>query len=551
MPLRRFAAAILGMATAALAQPVVTGVANVASFALSPLPHSGIAQGSMFTVFGSGLGPASIQIVNSFPLSTTMGGTSIRVTSGGTTVNALMIFTVASQVAAILPSNTPTGDASLTVSLNNQTSASFPFRVVRSSFGTFALNQAGSGPGIVTDANFVPNTLVQSANPRDVMILWGTGLGPVAGDEAAGPLPGELAVDTRVLVGGRAAAVTYHGRSGCCAGLDQIVFTVPEGVEGCYVPVAVVVGTVTSNFTTMSIAPSGRVCSDRLGLLASHLQQAQSAGTLRVGSIGLTRTQTTFVNPSPFPALTLRADTLSATFGRYTANQLLASLSLARIPAGTCAVGQFRGGQFNLLDPTRPTALDAGTLTLTGPRGAKSIPRQTSTGLYSSQLGGGGQDIPGLGTGFQPDYLERGAYTVTNSSGTATVGAFNASLTIGDELNWTNRASLRSVNRTQPLTVTWSGGDGAAEFVDIAGASVLAGVRVGAGFACRERATAGTFTIPAEVLSSLPPSEIQEGLPTGYLAVDASPNPVTFQATGLDLGLFSFTRISGLVVAYQ
>jgi len=57
MPLRRFAAAILGMATAAWAQPVVTGVANVASFALSPLPQSGIAQGSMFTVFGSGLGP--------------------------------------------------------------------------------------------------------------------------------------------------------------------------------------------------------------------------------------------------------------------------------------------------------------------------------------------------------------------------------------------------------------------------------------------------------------------------------------------------------------
>jgi uncharacterized protein (TIGR03437 family) len=51
-----------------------------------------------------------------------------------------------------------------------------------------------------------------------------------------------MPVDAEVYVGGKRAAVTYKGRSGCCAGIDQIVFTVPEGVEGCYVPVVVKTG---------------------------------------------------------------------------------------------------------------------------------------------------------------------------------------------------------------------------------------------------------------------------------------------------------------------
>jgi uncharacterized protein (TIGR03437 family) len=533
------------------AQPVVTGVANVASFAVSPLPHSGIAQGSMFTVFGSGLGPASIQLVSSFPLPTMLGGTSIRVTVGGTTTDAIMIFSLAGQVAAILPSNTPPGNGTLIVSFASQSSAAFPIRVVRSSFGIFALNQAGSGPAIVTDPNFVPNTLVQSANPGDVMILWGTGLGPVPGDEAAGPLPGDLNLEVRVLVGGRPAQIAYRGRSGCCAGIDQIAFTIPEGVEGCYVPVTVVVGGVPSNFTSMSVAPSGRLCSDRLGLAADRLQAAQSAGALRVGRIVLNRSQVSFAGPPLFPETTLRSDTASASFGRYSLAQLLSSQVLLSNPAGSCTVFQFRGEQPGFTDPVRPEFLDAGTaLSLTGPQGPKQIPRVASTGLYGAQLGGGGENIPGLGTNFQPDYLEPGAYTVTNGAGTAAVGSFSANLTAGENVTWSNRASVRSVNRSEPLTVTWSGGD-PAEFVDITGFSSLVSLRVGAAFVCRERRSAGAFTIPVEVLAALPPSETQEGLPTGQLSVDASPNPILFQAAGLDLGVFSLTRISATPVAYR
>jgi uncharacterized protein (TIGR03437 family) len=543
---------VLALLASAKAQPVVNGVANVASFALSGLPHAGIAQGSIFTVFGDRMGPSSLQLAASFPLPRELGGTSMRVTVGGTAVNPIMVFTSAAQAAAILPSNTPVGDGTLTVTYQNQTSAAFPLRVVRSSFGIFALNQAGSGPAIVTDPNFVPNTMTRASNPGDVMILWGTGLGPVSGDEAAGPLPGEQDVDVRVFVGGRRADVTYRGRSGCCAGLDQIVFTVPPGPEGCAVPLVVVAGGVSSNFTSLSIAAGGRTCSDRGGLSAEQLDRAAASGALRAGVVRLFRAGSILGGPPPLPFVTVWTDQVAAAFSRYSFAGLLASQALTILPAGTCTVRQFRGEQVNVSDPAPREGLDAGPmLNLTGPRGARQVARQAAGGVYTAHLGGGGQEIPGLNAGLDPDYLERGAYSINNGSGTAAVGAFTARLTIGEEVNWTNRASVRTITRTAPLTVNWTGGDPAAEFVDITGSVVVVSRKVGATFTCRAPRSAGSFTIPAEVLSSLPASEMQEGLPTGYLAVDAAYLPVTFSAAGLEAGFFSYLRTASLPVTYR
>ena len=95
------ACGVFGLLGSARAQPVVNGVANVASFALSGLPHAGIAQGSIFTVFGERMGPASLQLATSFPLPRELGGTSMRATVGGTSVSAIMVFTSANQAAAI------------------------------------------------------------------------------------------------------------------------------------------------------------------------------------------------------------------------------------------------------------------------------------------------------------------------------------------------------------------------------------------------------------------------------------------------------------------
>ena len=90
-----FAFAAVMSLTARAQTPTIAadGVRNGASYTISGLPNSGIAQGSIMVIFGSNLGPANIVQVSSFPLPTSAGlaGTSVRVTVGGTSVNAIML----------------------------------------------------------------------------------------------------------------------------------------------------------------------------------------------------------------------------------------------------------------------------------------------------------------------------------------------------------------------------------------------------------------------------------------------------------------------------
>src|SRR4051794_28337290 len=128
------------LAGTAMAQPVVSsgGILNAASYSLPGLPNSGIAQGSMFLVFGTGLGPAGISQVSAFPLPFTLAGTSMKVTANGVSSDVPMVYTLASQICGILPSATPVGNASLTVTYNGQTSAPVTFKVVKTAVGIFA-----------------------------------------------------------------------------------------------------------------------------------------------------------------------------------------------------------------------------------------------------------------------------------------------------------------------------------------------------------------------------------------------------------------------------
>src|SRR5579859_1875805 len=100
----------------ASAQPLIfhRGIVNAASFMQAGLPSGSIARGSLFSIFGARLGPASGPPA-AFPLSTTLGGVSIQVTQGSTTVAAIPIFVGAGQVNAIMPSNAPLGKVSVYV----------------------------------------------------------------------------------------------------------------------------------------------------------------------------------------------------------------------------------------------------------------------------------------------------------------------------------------------------------------------------------------------------------------------------------------------------
>src|ERR1700722_17386422 len=213
MPILRLTAGAFAYAAALAAAPSITAIYNAASYAPPSLPNSGIAQGSIFTLFGGGLGPNPAQEAFSYPLPTTqgLGGTTVQVTVSGVTKNCVMIYASNTQVNAILPSATPVGTGMLSVSYQGAT-GSISVQVLAGSFGTLTLNSAGSGPAVVTDASYVPITMVNTAHPGDTLILWGTGLGAASGDETEPPQQVNLNTGVEVLVGDKPATVSYGGR---------------------------------------------------------------------------------------------------------------------------------------------------------------------------------------------------------------------------------------------------------------------------------------------------------------------------------------------------
>jgi uncharacterized protein (TIGR03437 family) len=524
-----------GVALAATASPAINagGILNAASYAPDGMPNSGIALGSQFVIFGSNLGATGLHTASSYPLPVSLQQTSVRVTVKGATVSAIMVYTSPGQVGAILPSSTPVGDGAVVVTYNGVDSAPATIRVHNSQFGIFTRNSGGSGPAIVQNVNNATdepvNSLSQSLQPGQLAVLWGTGLGPVTGNEAGGPLPGDLKTDLTVLVGSQQAPVVYRGRSGCCAGVDQVIFQVPQGVSGCYVPLAVMIENAVSNFTSISIAPKGGTCSDPHGLSAADLQDLSKGNDLRVGSVELFRAILNVRMPGSTEVLNLTQDVGAAGFYRFNPNAAAAAEGLVGVavrgfsgmaPYGSCNVYPLVNGDLgSVTDPVQPGALEAGgSIKISGPGGARSMD-ESDPGVYSGQLGGSGAlGFAGDGGTTAPPYLDPGDFTIDSASGGSDVGPFHATITVPAVIGWSNAAQIGNIDRSKDLTATWTGGDPTKEFIVFAGISFDNVLNNGEMFVCTERAGAHTFTAPSYVLSALPAGKslIQDDI-TGLL----------------------------------
>jgi uncharacterized protein (TIGR03437 family) len=530
----------------AVAQPVINpwGVVNAASNSPGALPNSGVAQGSIFLVNGSNLGadnqtPLDLLQTTIFPLPTSQGlnGTTVQVTSGGVSTYAILLYESATQVAAILPSKTPIGPASVTVTYNGQTSGPAPIQVVQRAFSIFTRNGSGSGPGdilnLTSNTTSVGNRVTHSAQPGQSAVLVGTGLGPVLGEETQQTVSGnQLQLLTlQVFVGGQAGIVRpnvdYAGRDVGAAGVDEIQFQVPSGVEGCYVPVTVVLNGAVSNTTTMSISSKGDVCSEQnVGLSSADLQQMVNNNSARVGTITLTRLNTT----ASAGGQTQRSqnDTASASFLNMTPNQFVGAPGALPSPGG-CVVAAANGAL-----PTVALAgvpMDAGpALNVNGPTGAQQLTQSSDGSSYSGQFGGA--------------YLESGAYETDDGGGGNDVGSFQANLNTPATFTWTVQNPGGAIPRTIPYLITWRGGD-PNSVVLIAGLSAEPANNVGVAFECAERNSMGNFTVPAYILSWLPVN----AAPIGVLSVsDVAQSK--FSAPGLDAGYFTYMTGYAINVQY-
>ncbi|MCC6537956.1 MAG: hypothetical protein IT162_10425 [Bryobacterales bacterium] len=538
------------LAAAVQAQPRINSVLNNASYTVPPLPGSAIAPGSIFAVFGANMGPAAL-VQAGFPLPTTLAGTAVRISASGRTENAFLIYTSAGQLAGVLPSTTPAGPATATVIFNGQESAQFAFTVTASNPGLFTLNGGGTGPAVLTLPDYRVITYSNAATDGDVLSAWGTGIGALTGRPDNQPAEFfDPQTSVEVLVGGKQATVRYRGRAPGLSGVDQLVFDVPAGVRGCNVSLVIKVGRNISNFSTLPVAGSNRVCSDPGGLSENDISRATANG-LRIGSIFLNRTRIRISLPGVGSAES-RTDIAGADFTRFDANGFIRSQGgVGGVSIGSCVVTTF-SGEGAPGDPYAVTKLNAGAqLTLNGPNGITRTLTREADGGYSAAVGTA-TVIPGFPTGANTLYLDPGTYTVTGPGG-ADVGSFTARVTVPQPLT-TNLDSINSVGIGSPLTVTWNAaGASANELIFIAGSSTTRNPVAGASFVCFERASAGTFTVPAEVTLAMPRSETIEGAATGALTVISSPytDANRFTASGLDIGTVTYSTAEAKTVSYQ
>jgi hypothetical protein len=400
-------------------------------------------------------------------------------------------------------------------------------------------------------------TRVNSAKPGQTVELTGTGLGPVTGDESAGPLPGDQSsLTVEVFVGSRPAEVLYRGRSETEAGNDTIRFVVPSGIEGCGAAVAVKIANQISNFASLPVAANGGTCANPLGFGEGELSGLGGAETVRQGSIDLSRLNIKLDIPLPLPIEpSLNNESGSGSFFKYTFDQFVNAGGVNPYTFSSCFLLNSAGETPELTpDNSTLTPLDAGpVIRVTGPNGSREL-KKGQGGFYSGALSEGGSNP----LAPSPAFLVAGTYKVSadGGSGENAVGPFSVDAVIPEPLTWTNRDSITRVNRAAGQEVTWSGG-APNSYVIIAG-SGSAGQgndAVSVNFVCLERASAGRFTIPAHVLLAVPataPSGGGFGIEIGgFLMLGNSTDPARFQASGLDLGIVSSTSLSGRTVTYQ
>ncbi len=531
------------------AQPRITGIQNNYSYLVPGTPNFAIAQGSIFVLYGSNMAPAGVTQQGFNPsLATTLAGVSIKVTSGGVTKDAIPYYVSPSQLAAILPSSTPAGAASITVTYNGATSPPFAFTLVRSAFGILTMGGNGLGNAAAQDASYNFITPLNAANPGQAVIFWGTGLGPDPNDETrliASPqnlagLPFEF------YIANKPARVLYHGRS-TFPGLDQIVVEVPEGVSGCYASAYAKTGDYISNFVSLPVAQNGRVCQDWFSS-TDDVQRLLGTGKTEVnmGWFYLAKFKTYVAGLGGQQAQTITQDSATAQFLRYTPFDASNWGSVGGFANPGCVVTAWRT-QSPFQSPVMKQ-LDAGTpVTLTLPDGTtRTLTRQNiSNHAFSvtSTTAGAQLIIPELGGGtFR-----------FRAPGGADVGVAEASIAATPPLVWNEFLNINTVSRNAPLTVTWRGGTPGGLVIIQGGSFAGASGEVFTAFGCTAPVEAGTFTVPRDVLASmvasmtLPPFNAA----TGTLLVQHFTLPARFTASGLDHGSIVSVSYNATQVHYR
>ncbi len=547
------------------------GIVNAASNAPGTGANGGVAQGSYISIYGSKLGPdVWVSAPSGGSLNTSLGGVSVKITNGSTVSNVLPTFVAASQINAIVPSDAPLGDGQLTVTYNGVTSPPAAIKIVKYAFGGFTMGST-STDGIIQN---VPPGSREDQRPLNShgspaipgtywAIVWGTGLG--ANMQNGRMLPDNqpppynpMTLPITVTVGGKNASVQFSGRAPGFGGVDNVYFVVPaDAPTGCNIPVVVTVGGVVSNTVTMAIDAKGAACTDPGNPFSIIMQPNYS----KIGVVTLFKsTISADLFGSPFSATMDRAmasfvqvkpGTPASPVTNLPALGSCTSLSLDSLLGGSGDLtGAGAGLAGMLVGNSGGTYLDAGkTLSLykgkkpaTGADTRQKIPMahdpDTPKDLSYSVSGGFGQPVS--------SFLAADTYQLTNDVAGKDIGLFSVQFDTPAFDFSTNLDSVKSINRSAPYTITWTGGSASQQAVLIAGGNSDPVTKKAVGFECLVPLAAGSFTVPVASLTTVPASPANKpDTVDGLLIVGAIPYGAfpTFSGPGLDMAFVTYGKL--------
>jgi uncharacterized protein (TIGR03437 family) len=459
---------------------------------------------------------------------TILNGTSVTI--GG--IAAPLFYVGKGQVNAQVPYSVTAGSQAVVVTTAAGVSAPGTIPIHATQPAIFAVNQNGMGQAAVqnalvngTSVAYVNNGATTAAAQGNLLIVYGTGGGALAGGPVSGAACGtqQFSGSYSATIGGGAAIVQYAGCAPGFVGLDQWNIVIPATTPaGCFLPLQLSVGGVLSNVVTVAVSAAGNCSSEITGVPSFPQGQAYAAFTM--GRV---------VYSVPGQSGTVVSSQFNGFFNQLTASSTPQTGGLP--PAGGGCLTEIYSNNSPGSSPSvgfssysNATPLDAGTVTITAPNGAISTPGVVSMGdsaINASQTGNGLMIAPGN-------------WTVTGSGG-KNVGAFTIVAAASPLL--TNTAlglTSGTFSASSPLTMTWTCPSPAAEVIVSIGSANSSNGLYG-GSVCAATCSAGTLTVPSSVLRQLPASS--SGAANVSLFLYSPLTTENFDAlTGLNVAFFSF-----------
>jgi uncharacterized protein (TIGR03437 family) len=205
-----------------------TGIVNTASY--SPFT-SGVSPGDFVLLFGSNLGPSTLQDASSLPLPTTLDNVKVLVNN----VPAPISYVRSDQIAVIVPFETTASVAQFQVINNGQASNVVTEFVNLTTPGVFTQDESGSGYAAALHVNGSPVTPASPAQAGETVAVYMSGLGtvfPAILDGVGAPSnpPSTTSNTFNADISGTTANIAFQGLAPGFAGLYQVNIQIPTGL---------------------------------------------------------------------------------------------------------------------------------------------------------------------------------------------------------------------------------------------------------------------------------------------------------------------------------